>query len=162
MRYADAIDEAAFVQAGDIPAIDAPPLSADPQWKPVGRSRKKIASYRSRPTSIARQNYYDKVHALQDTLTREGIDEIVTASFSVQQYDWCTGVDLCVPMEVRTHADALALIALAKKLLTRQTTCPIEFGDYRYSKQDWLREADMRAADNERRRTEDANSGQRA
>ncbi|MCA3003291.1 MAG: hypothetical protein ING66_15850 [Rhodocyclaceae bacterium] len=162
MQYGDAIDEAAFLQAGDIPANDAPVFATDPQWKPVGRSRKKIVAYRSRPTSPARQSFYNKVHALQDRLTREGIDETVTPSFSVQYYDWCSGVDLCVPMEIRTHADAVSLIALAKKLLTRQTTCAIEFDNYRYGKADWLREADARAADTERRRTEDGNGGERA
>ncbi|MCA3018583.1 MAG: hypothetical protein ING73_14770 [Rhodocyclaceae bacterium] len=71
-------------------------------------------------------------------------------------------MSLCVPMEVRTHADGVMLIALTRRLLKRQTTCAIEFGDYRYGKADWLREANARAVDIERWRAEDGNGGEPA
>lgn len=54
------------------------------------------------------------------------------------------------------------LIALTRRLLKRQTTCAIEFGDYRYGKADWLREANARAVDIERWRAEDGNGGEPA
>ncbi|MBC7623372.1 MAG: hypothetical protein H7232_08305 [Aeromicrobium sp.] len=76
----------------------------------------------------------------------------MTPSFSVGRYGWGTGVDLCVPMEVRIHADGVALIALTRRLLTRQTTCAAEFAGYQYGKADWLREAGAREMDIERRR----------
>ena len=57
-------------------------------------------------------------------------------------------------MEIRTHADAVALVALARRLLKRETTCAIEFGDYQYGKADWLNDAKARTADQERRTVE--------
>ena len=52
----------------------------------------------------------------------------------------------------------VALVALARRLLKRETMCAIEFGDYRYGKADWLSEAEARAIDQERRRVEFADT----
>jgi hypothetical protein len=159
LRYSDAVKEASWKAAGEFPRSEEPIPDADPQFRRVGRSRKKVISYLSRQTSPLVREFYDRVSLLQEQLAETGIDHFVGPSFEVGHYCWGTGVELCAPNEIRTHADAVALVALARRLLKRQTTCAIEFGDYGYGKADWLREADARAADTERRRTENANSG---
>lgn len=159
MRYSDAIDDVTWRAAGEFPHSEEPIAEADPQFRRVGRSRKKVISYLSRPTSPVVREFYDRVSLLQEQFAETGIDHIVGASFDVGHFGWGTGVELCVPNEIRTHADAVALVALARRLLKREATCAIEFGDYRYGKADWLGEASGRALDTERRRADDGDSG---
>lgn len=154
MRYSDLIDEATWQVAGEFPKGEDPITEDDPQYKRVGRSRKKVSSYLLRPNSTAANAFYAHVEKLREQFTVTGIDRIVRPSMEVGHYQWGTGVDLCVPMEIRTHADAVALVALARRLLKRETTCALEFGDYRYGKADWLGEAEARAIDQARRREE--------
>ncbi len=162
MRYADETYDQAYVMAGESPVDDHELLGGDTTWKRVGRSRKKIVWYRSREMPAARREHFDQLNAVHERLTAEGIEYDVTPSISAEYFRWGTGVSLCVPMEVRTHTDGVALVVLTRRLLTRQTTYATEFGDYRYGKSDWLREADARAADTERRRAEDGKSGEPA
>ena len=154
MRYADAIGEATWEAAGEFPQSEDPIPEADPQFQRVGRSRKKIISYLSRPTSKAVGEFYDRVSLLREQFAAAGIDHVVTPSIEVGQYRWGTGVELCVPIEIRSHANAVTLVALARRQLTQQTTCATEFADYRYGRTDWLREAEARTIDIERRRAE--------
>jgi hypothetical protein len=105
MRYADAIHDEAYVIAGVSPVDDHELFGGDPTWKRVGRSRKKIVWHRAREMSAARQEYFDQLNAVCERLTAEGIAQDVTPSISVEYFRWGTGVSLCVPMEVRTHAD---------------------------------------------------------
>lgn len=67
-------------------------------------------------------------------------DIVVTPYMQVMQYDWCRGVDICLPMEVvdETSVDELALIV--RKLLTCETTLAELYPDYHYSKFDWQQE----------------------
>ena len=153
-QYCDAIKDEVWKAAGEMPGDIDDLFAADPNYKRVGRSRKKIVTYTSRPTPKATAEFYDRVSALREQLEATGIEQIITPSIEIGHYGWCTGVDLCVPMEVCTHADGVALIALARRLLTRQTTCAIEFPAFKYGQTEWLSEAKDREADTVRRRIE--------
>ena len=110
MKYADAITDMAWKEAGDPPERSAGMFAtAEKQWKKVGRSRKKVASYLCSPTPDSQQQYYEKLRAIESRLGAEGIDLIVHPSMSVKRFDWCMGVELCTPVEVRTEEEVRAL-----------------------------------------------------
>ncbi len=154
MKYSDAIEDVAWKAAGEPPSRGDQSLIGEKIFKPAGRSRKRIHAYRSSPTPAALSAYYERLWEIERQLQRDGIDHIVTTSMSFTHLNWCTGVDLCVPSEIRYQADAVALAALARRLLTRETTLAIEFPGYAYGRVKWIAEAQGREEDTERRREE--------
>jgi len=148
MEYADAINDMAWKEAGDPPARSADMFVAgEKQWKKVGRSRKKVASYLCRPTPDSMQGYYTKLRAIESRMESEGIDLVVRPSISVKRLAWCTGVELCVPVDVRTDEEVRALALLARRLLKGETNLANEFPGYEYGRAEWLFEADLRSQD---------------
>jgi len=148
MEYADAINDLAWQEAGDPPLQGANLFElSEKQWKRVGRSRKKVASYQIRPTPDAQQAYYDKLNSIEMRMQSEGIDLVIHPSLSVEILPWCRGVSLCVPMEVHDKKGLRELAALAKRLIKGETTLTSEFPNYQYVRQDWLLEADLRNQD---------------
>jgi hypothetical protein len=148
MKYADAINDLAWKEAGDPPARSEDMFaSSEKQWKKVGRSRKKVVSYLCQPTPYSQQDYYAKLHAIEARMESEGIDLVVRPSISVKRLAWCFGVELCIPIDVRTDAEVRALAGLAKQLLKSETTLFREFPAYAYGRGEWLAEAEMRNQD---------------
>ncbi len=154
MKYSDAINDAAWKAAGEPPEQDDYLFTGEAIYKPAGRSRKRIYAYQSAPTPAARSAYYERLWEIERQLQRDGIDHTVTTAVSITQLNWCTGVDLCVPLEIRCQADAVALAALARRLLTRETTLAAEFPGYAYGRTAWLAEAKAREEDAERLRAD--------
>lgn len=115
------------------------------RWKKLGRSRKKIVTSRCPPMSVPSEDYYTRVTDIETQLQASGIDLIVQPSMSVKMLYWCTGISLCVPIEVRCQDDVRALAAMAKGVLKRETTLAAEFPGYEYKREDWLAEAELRA-----------------
>ena len=115
---------------------------SEKQWKKVGRSRKKVESYLCAPTPDSLQEYYAKLSAIESRLESEGIDLVVRPSVSVKRLSWCTGVDLCIPVEVRSGEEVQALARLAKRLLKGETSLVSEFVGYEYGRAEWLADAD--------------------
>ena len=131
MKYADAIEELAWKEIGEPPLHGAHLFEpSEKQWKKVGRSRKKVIVYRSRPTPDIQQNYYAKLFAIKKRLDADGIKFIVRPSMSVETFSWCSGVSLCIPFEVRNKAELSSLAALARRLLKGETTLANEFAGY--------------------------------
>ena len=147
MKYADVIDELAWNEAGE------PPCGADDFdfgktiWKPVGRSRKRIVVYQSPPIDSARTAYYEKFHGIDARLRAEGIESVVSPFMAATQTNWCTGIDLCIPVEIRCHDDAIAMVELTRKLLKRETTIDDAFPNYRFGRTEWIAEAPAREID---------------
>ncbi len=110
-------------------------------YKKVGKSRKKITSY----TASERENganvskWMDDLQAVEENLLIEG-DVVSTPSFKVETLDWCRGVSICAPMEMHSEDDLKALVDLVKKLLNGETTMKAEFGEYKYTRENWVAE----------------------
>lgn len=150
MKYADAISDMAWKEAGDPPLRGADLFEpSEKQWKKVGRSRKKVVAYRSRPMPDSQQDHYAKLRAIEKNLESEGIDQVVRPSMSVKAVSWCTGISLCVPVDIRNKEEIGALVALAKQLIKGEKTLADEFPGYQYGLRDWLSEADLRNQDRE-------------
>jgi len=146
MKYADAIADLAWKEAGDPPPRDTD-FFGEKQWKKVGRSRKKVISYLMRPISEIQQDYYAKLRTIETRMETGGIDLVVHPTLSVEILSWCRGISLCIPMEVRDKEGISALAAVARRLIKRETTLADEFPGYRYGREDWLAEAELRSQD---------------
>jgi hypothetical protein len=85
------------------------------------------------------RQYYDAIGLAEKEISAT-TPLVVQPTMSVKWYGWCKGIDLCIPFEVRSRDDLKQLTMLARKLLTRETTIQQEFGDYVYTKADWLQE----------------------
>ena len=148
MKYVDTIEEMAWEEAGDPPLRGGDLFEpSEKQWKKVGRSRKKVVGYRSHPTPDSQQDYYTKLFAIEARLKSEGVDLTVRPSMTVKTFNWCIGVELCIPIEVRDREDIGTLAALARRLLKGEMRLADEFLGYQYGRKDWLAEADLRNQD---------------
>ena len=108
------------------------------QYAKVGRSRKKVLSYRwlLHPQERA---WMDAVSAEEARLRRVAEFSVVPA-FQVETLDWCRYVTLVAPLEVRTLEELRAMAALARRLVTRETTLDREFPGYTYTRTQWAAE----------------------
>ena len=66
--YSAAIDEQSWEQAGPDPQDDWLFEGATTNYKPVGKSRKKIVSYTCRPPSAAQETYYDNLRTVRQRM----------------------------------------------------------------------------------------------
>lgn len=149
--YHDAINAAARLEAGAMPDYDSSPFEIDPtktRWKKLGRSRKKVLGYQFKLMSDESDLYFEKLRKIEFRLSEEGIDFVARHKMQVKRLFWCVGVELCVPVEVRSYDEACQLAALARRLLKGDTTIAKEFGGAEYGRSDWLAEASLRGGSN--------------
>lgn len=138
--YFDAIDEQSFAEAGDSPQDNWLTDGGQKKYKKVGRSRKKIISYSCRQPSAEQKLYYEHLRAIRKRIGTEGIDLEVYPSLRQENLTWAVGVTLIAPIEVRNENDVIILASLARKLMLGKTTLETEFPNYRYGKEEWLKE----------------------
>lgn len=138
--YSDKIEDVAWEEAGDSPRDNWLTKDSTPNYKRVGKSRKKIVSYTCRQPSAEQRQYYDKLHNAQKRLVAEGIDYRVEPSYSRERLTWATGISLVAPVEVRNEVQIKEVAQLARRLILGKTTLDSEFPGYHYTKADWLRE----------------------
>ena len=141
--YSDAIEEQSWKEAGDSPNDDWLFEGCTTNYKRVGKSRKKIVSYTSRPPSDEQQRYYDKLRDSRERLAGEGIELDVSPSWKRERLNWADGISLVVPMEVRNETELASVAKVARRLILGQTTLEAEFPGNRYGRSDWLREQRM-------------------
>lgn len=144
MSYADEIDERVFREAGEAPRDNGWFDKAIPNYKPVGRSRKKIVTYTVQPLQEEKQQYYDRLETITQRLQNEGIDFEVKPRWRRERLPWATGVELVAPLEVRNEAELKSVTDLANRLLRGETTLEREFPGYSYGKEQWLAEQEKR------------------
>jgi hypothetical protein len=146
MVYDDQIEELARQQLPYPPELTHDDIFAGSkkQYKKVGKSRKKVVSFRMGSLSEDQSNYYDQLNCLEEKMRTEGIDLTIKPSMKIEIKSWCRMVELCVPIEVRNVDEVKALVALTKRLIKRETTLDQLFPDYEYTKETWLAEANLR------------------
>jgi hypothetical protein len=139
-KYRDAIEDAAWAAAGELPERGdwLAQMRSRPVRKQVGRSRTRIVAYEQGEPNAEYQAYYARLRAEEDRIAAAGIDLIVRPSLSRRTLDWCTGLELCIPIEVRNVAD------IGRHLLKGETTLDRLFADYAYGRDDWLAEQAQR------------------
>lgn len=108
-----------------------------PNYKKLGKSRKKVTSWTQRPTSDEYRRYFDLLSEMERQVGQEVAFE-VRPFMKISWYGWCKGLNLCAPFEVRSEADLLALSHIARRLVKRESTLAEEFGGFVYRQADWL------------------------
>lgn len=153
MKYADAIEEAAWAEVGEPPTSLSSPLDPDSctkQYERQGRSRKKVVGYKSAPQAAEATDFFNRLDTAQRRIETEGIDLVVRPSMSVKTLDWCLGVELCFPCEVLTEADVVSLAHTVRQMLKSGRSLALVGelpADYQYGKTEWLAEAAARQRD---------------
>lgn len=144
--YRNTIEDAAWAAAGDPPEHGdwLSELRSNPIRKKAGRSRKRIVAYEHPGPDAATQAYYDTLHAEEDRLAAEGIDLMIAPSLTRRTLDWCTGLELCAPVEVRSIAELKVLAAIGRRLAKRECTLDELFPGYQYGRTQWLAEKEKR------------------
>ena len=113
-------------------------LSA-PNYKKLGHSRKRLASYTAELLTDEKQEGNDIVDDAK-------LEVAKSVSFEVRpslQINWrksCKSIWLCAPFEVRSEEDLKKLVDIARRLVMRQSTLVQEFGDYVYMKEEYWAE----------------------
>lgn len=119
-----------------------------PTYKKLGRSRKKVVSYRLLPeTDEAHQRLWQAFFAQQDAAERDGIDYTVRPSAHIEVSADSHMLNLVAPVEVLTMDDVYALVDLARRLMKRETTVRELWPDYVYGREHWLAERELRDRD---------------
>lgn len=113
--------------------------SATPKYKKVGRSRKKITSWLTKETSPAHRAWWNALVAAEAKFSKEGHYSI-RPSIKTEWLSWCRYVTLCVPVEVRSHEEAVKMANLVRAILSGKTALENEFPGYAYTFVDWERE----------------------
>jgi len=141
-KYRNAIEDAAWAAAGETSARRdwLADMRSRPVRKKVGKSRTRIAAYEQGEPNAEYQAYYARLRAEEDRIAAAGIDLIVRPSLSRRTLDWCTGLELCIPVEVRNVAELKALAEIGRGLLKNETTLGRLFADYTYGRDEWLAE----------------------
>lgn len=115
-----------------------------PNFKKVGKSRKKISSY---TMDLNRSDIDNKRkeewNRLEESLFFDSDIEI-KPSISTKWTDHSRFVAVCIPLEIRNEEDLKKLASIVKQLLKRETTLDILFPNYSYTKEDWIAEQSMR------------------
>jgi hypothetical protein len=150
--YLDAIERQAMAEVpvpASSSALKACLSGEEPgqkHWCKLGNSRKKLVSTTMPRSSDVWLAYYDAVNAREEELMRTGILLEVPALMHIEQLKWATGVNLIVPVEVRTQEDVRALAKLAKLLLKRERMLTGQFPSYTYGREEWLSESVFRGS----------------
>jgi len=141
-KYRNAIEDAAWAAAGPPPGRGdwLAEMRSRPVRKKIGKSRTRIVAYEQGEQSAGYKTYYARLRAEEDRIAAAGIDLIVRPSLSRRTLDWCTGLELCVPVEVRNVAELKALANIGRRLLKSETTLDRLFADYVYGRDEWLAE----------------------
>ncbi len=119
--YEDEIARRACKEAGPMPE-DSDVLHDERLWKRVGRSRKRVVTYRTQGWSDQMKAYFERVDTIEERLRHEGIDYEVRPSLVVRWYRWGIGMALCAPLDVRGVEGVRALAEMAGQLIRRRTT----------------------------------------
>lgn len=141
--YSGMVEDQAWKEAGGEMDDHWPLEGATPNYRRLGKSRKKIVGYTSHAPTADQQRHYDRLRAIRERLRREGVEGEVAPSWTWERLSWATGIDLVVPLEVRTEEELADVARLARRLLLGQTTLAGEFPGYRYGRADWRREQDI-------------------
>lgn len=143
MAYSDLAEEHAL-NLMDMPESELEPdFSSSPIHVKSGKSRKRVTAYQMHqpcPEHLLRAANWLAEVAAEESRFKQQSDLVITPSLKLQQTDWCRGMNLVAPVEVRTREDAISLGHLARRLYTQETTLDAEFPGYSYTRDSYLAE----------------------
>lgn len=119
------------------------------KYKKLGKSRKKAILFQTVELPVheieKKQQYWQQYETKFDEVLLNN-DFVVQPFMQIKQYDWCIGVDLCLPIEALDEMSVNEMAHIAKKLLRRETTLAELYPNYVYTKENWIAENPFQAA----------------
>lgn len=137
MVYQDRLEEMAVQQcAEEYPGGEHWLARSKPVYRKVQRGRrKKIVAHEVSPLRAEWERYFDRVNATQASLAHQDHGWLIRPSLRSQVLDWCQGIDLVAPLEVRCEKDLHRLRDLVKNRLRGETETLEAYPAYTFA--DW-------------------------
>lgn len=135
MAYEDRIGEEARAACSHLCAKDDMFADSVPNYKRIGRSRKKIVSFTTE--RLGNDAWFNAIRAEELRLSREA-SYTISPSLDVTWTAYGRLVSLCAPVEVRNTEELRSLAKLVRRLLKGETTLAAAFPDYAYTQKDWV------------------------
>ena len=140
MAYSDACKELAYKKVEHLyPSRRNDLLETTKVYKKVGNSRKKASGYSTLGFSDIFKNWCEEYDKAEKRISLES-DIIIKPNFTLESTSWAQGINLVIPEEIRSASRVVDVAKLAKKLYKNETNLQELYGDYQYSREDWVRE----------------------
>jgi hypothetical protein len=105
------------------------------------KKRKKIKYWELKDQTEKDRSWFSEWRRLEEELL-ETSDIIIRPSMRIEQYDWCRGVDICLPIEVVDQKSLEDLADIVRSILRGEKKFEDFYQeDYKYGCDEWL--ADM-------------------
>lgn len=141
-QYSETVDDQAYKEACEkYPdrVLSNPFKDSVPTYKYLGKNknRKRVAFWTLKTETP--DEFYPYWRQRREELCKTS-DYVQKAKFEVKQYDYCRGVEICIPVEVRGEADLKTLCDFVNKCLDNPEHFSQTYGSYQYTKEDWNKE----------------------
>ncbi len=118
-------------------------------YKYLGKSkkRKRVEFYRMLDMTQSQTDWYDELKAREEELLMTS-DVVIRPSITITQYDWCRGVDICLPVEVVDEASLEDVADQVRDVLSgRKKFSDLYPEGYAYTREDWIRDSAIMKAE---------------
>ncbi len=142
LEYRERLSQMAYERV-PAPEKDDWELRSTPLYRRFPRSRRKfVVGHQLTPFSEAHQHYFRALDAMEASLGQSDQGIVVRPSCKSSALDWCQGIDLVAPLEVRCEDDLVPLADLVRRYLRGDWRMLEEYPDYTFA--DWEREKPYR------------------
>lgn len=117
------------------------PLDGEKIYKKIGKNKKRKRHILTR-FKEPDQNFIDWSKSVDEKMKelRQSTDLVIRPSFSVAQLNWGRKVNICAPIEAIDEKNVVKMTLLVKGILLGKTTIEQLWGDYTYTKNNWIEE----------------------
>ncbi|MHB1279883.1 MAG: hypothetical protein ACYCYL_01375 [Acidithiobacillus sp.] len=150
MVYEDRLEDLAVQRcAEEHPKEENWLMRSEPITRKVGKGRRvKTVGHSVLPMSEEYRRYYDKLEATQVSLAQQDHGWIIAPSIRSRALDWCQGVDLVLPVEVRCEGDLRLLRGIVERHLRGDRNVLAGYPAYTFA--DWQVDQDILSRQKER------------
>ena len=143
MVYQDRLEEMAFDRcSADKPKERNWLMRSEPILRKVKRGRRvKTVGHRVLPISEGYQRYYEHLNATQASLAQQDHGWVIVPSIRSRALDWCQGVDLVAPVEIRCEDDLRLLRDITQRHLRGDLNTLNGYSAYTFA--DWQQDQDI-------------------
>ena len=110
-----------------------------PNYKKVGKSRKKVVSYTLGETCANNNDFFARIEVVENEILRTG-DVVIVPSINVTQTDYSRFVEICIPEEILCEDDLVRLCDIVRNALSDPNYLKTKYIGYSYTKDDYNRE----------------------
>jgi hypothetical protein len=146
MLYQDRLEEMAVQQcAEEHPKGKDWLMRSEPIRREVKRGRRvKTVGHRALPISEGYRRYYGHLNATQASLAQQDHGWVIMLSIRSRVLDWCQGVDLVLPVEIRCEDDLRLLRDVVERYLRGDRNVLAGYSAYTFT--DWQADQDTRGS----------------